>query len=145
MKHNTVTREGIYWTATILHQCGHEREWLRLRSSNNNGEGCTIGEARHIVRAEAGMLCPDCRVIKRSGRPRIAAETMTTHPVTLTREALTTAKRLGDGNVSAGVRSALAIVCDAHAALAMAEYDLQDTAQLHAAVIAAEHALRVSK
>lgn len=136
MKHNTVTREGIYWTATILHQCGHEREWLRERN------GCTIGEARHIVRAEAGMLCPDCRP-RTAGRPRIApAGRASAHPVYLTPDTLATAKRLGDGNVSAGVRSALAIVCDAHAALAMAEYDGQDTTQLHAAVIAAERALR---
>lgn len=81
----------------------------------------------------------------RTGRPRIAADRMTTHPVTLTADALDTARRLGDGNVSAGVRSALAMVCDAHAALAMADYDGADPknrARLVNNIAAAERALR---
>lgn len=141
MKHNQVTREGIYWTATVLHSCGHDSEFLRVAASNNNGDGCTIGKARKIVRAEAGMLCPDCR-IKRTGRPRIAPEGTTSHRVTLTADTLATAQRLGAGNLSRGVRSALAMACDAHAALAMAEHDGLDTTEHRAAVMSAERALR---
>lgn len=81
----------------------------------------------------------------RTGRPRIAADRMTAHPVTLTADTLATAKRIGDGNVSAGVRSALAMVCDAHAALAMADYDgasPETRAALVNQIAAAERALR---
>lgn len=45
---------------------------------------------------------------KRPGRPRTdASATMTTHPVTLTRDLAEKARRLGNGNLSAGVRIAL--------------------------------------
>lgn len=79
------------------------------------------------------------------GRPRITPDGVTIHPVSLTPETLATAKRLGDGNISRGVRSALAMACDAHAALALADYDGKDTTKLRAAVVTAERALRKKK
>lgn len=145
MKHNIVERNNECWTATILHSCGHFSDFARTISSHNNGEGCTIGKARKMVRAEAGMVCPKCREGKRVGRPRISAEDLTQHPVYLTPDTLATARKLGDGNVSAGVRSALAMVCDAHAALALAEFDgasPQARAALVNQIAAAERALR---
>ncbi len=45
---------------------------------------------------------------KRPGRPRTdPSATMTTHPVTLTPDLAEKARRLGNGNLSAGVRIAL--------------------------------------
>lgn len=82
----------------------------------------------------------------RTGRPRIAAAgACTRHPVNLTPETLAMARKIGNGNVSAGVRSALAMVCDAHAALALAEFDgasPQARAALVNQIAAAERALR---
>lgn len=60
-KRNEVTRTGDNWQATILHRCGHDSDFVRAVTTHNNGDGCTIGKARHIVRAEAGMVCPACR------------------------------------------------------------------------------------
>ena len=47
---------------------------------------------------------------KRPGRPRIAGTKKSTRVVYLTAAHIATAKRLGDGNVSAGVRAALELV-----------------------------------
>lgn len=80
------------------------------------------------------------------GRKPLAQNDQTvSREITMPESYWTCAAEMGDGNASAGVRSALARCCDAHAALAMAEYDRQDTTQLHAAVIAAERALRTGK
>lgn len=127
--------------------------WSTQRVGNEKRR--LINEARDMIAqqqrgegpAPKYMDVPD-RMVPRVGRPRITTDDLTQHPIYLTPDTLATARKLGDGNVSAGVRSALAMVCDAHAALAMADYDGASPdarAELVNQIAAAERALREGK
>lgn len=81
-----------------------------------HARGLVVAEARDGIPAPEYIEVPDSIAQRhhrkhpanlRAGRPPLDGETKTVHQVRLTAAQVDTARRLGDGNVSAGIRRAL--------------------------------------